>query len=126
MDQDRIATRDVELTQQPRSLAGEQRRASRKSLRLTAQIELPHGKRLCGHTADISRDGIGFFAPIKIEVGEDCRLTIEIVACGTREVLVLVGRVCHCTKQSEDSFRVGMKFIRMDERTASIVCAALR
>jgi c-di-GMP-binding flagellar brake protein YcgR len=117
---------DVELAERPRVRIEDQRRASRKEIRLVAQIELPDASLLHGQTADISRAGIGFFSPQPIAIGGDCTLTIEIFACGTRAVLKLIGRVCHCTKQSEDCFRIGMKFIRMDEQTATILCSALR
>lgn len=117
---------DVELTERPRTQLEEQRRTSRKAIRLRAEIRLPNGSVLTGQTADISRSGIGFFCPEHVDVGGDCTLSIRISACGADAELKLVGRVCHCTKQSEDSYRVGMKFIRMDEQTAAIVCSALR
>ena len=116
---------DVELSERPRS-PFELRRASRKAMRLVAEIRLPSGGILNGQTADISRSGIGFFCPERIDLGGDCTLVIPISACGTDAELKLVGRVCHCTKQSEDSYRIGMQFIRMDEQTASILCSALR
>jgi hypothetical protein len=117
---------DVELTERPRAGLHEQRRASRKILRLTAQITLPDGAVLSGQTADVSREGIGFFSPSTISAGCDCTLSIAISACGTSAELHLVGRVCHCSKVSEDRYRVGMKFIRMDEATAAVLCAAMR
>ena len=117
---------DVELTERPRTQLEEQRRASRKAIRLVAEIRLPTGSVLTGQTADISRSGIGFFCAERVDVGGDCTLSIRISACGTDAELKLIGRVCHCTKQSEDSYRVGMKFIRMDEQTAAIICSALR
>jgi c-di-GMP-binding flagellar brake protein YcgR len=95
-------------------------------MRLVAEIRLPNGGILGGRTADISRSGIGFFSPERIEIGGDCTLVIHISACGANAELKLIGRVCHCTKQSEDSYRIGMKFIRMDEQTAAILCSALR
>lgn len=117
---------DIELTQRPRVGLQEQRRATRKIMRLTAQIALPDGVLLEGQTADISREGIGFFSPDRLEIGRDCTLTIDIAACGADAQLRLVGRVCHCSKVAEDRFRVGMKFIRMDEQTAAVLCAAMR
>jgi c-di-GMP-binding flagellar brake protein YcgR len=116
---------DVELSERPKSPL-EQRRASRRAMRLVAQIRLPDGERLNGQTADISRSGIGFFCPTRLDLGGDCTLIIHISACGTDAELKLVGRVCHCTKLSEDCYRIGMQFIRMDEQTASILCSALR
>jgi c-di-GMP-binding flagellar brake protein YcgR len=116
---------DVELSERPKS-AAEQRRASRKAMRLIAEIRLPNGSVLNGQTADISRSGIGFFCPERLDLGGDCTLIIHISACGTNAELKLIGRVCHCTKQSEDAYRIGMQFIRMDEQTASILCSALR
>jgi c-di-GMP-binding flagellar brake protein YcgR len=117
---------DVELSVRPRTRVEEQRRVSRKALTLAAQIVLPDGQTLEGQTADISREGIGFFCPRHVAAGLDCTLIISIDACGTSAQLKLVGRVCHCTKQADDHFRIGMKFIRMDETTATILCAALR
>jgi hypothetical protein len=116
---------DVELSERPKS-PFEHRRMSRKAMRLVAQIRLPNDELLNGQTADISRSGIGFFSPSRLDRGEDCTLIIHISACGTDAELKLVGRVCHCTKLSEDSYRIGMQFIRMDEQTASILCSALR
>jgi PilZ domain len=116
---------DVELSERPKSPL-EQRRTSRKAMRLIAQIRLPGGDVLDGQTADISRSGIGFFCPSKLDRGGDCTLIVHISACGTDAELRLVGRVCHCTKLSEDCYRIGMQFIRMDEQTASILCSALR
>jgi hypothetical protein len=117
---------DVELSERPRSAFEEHRRASRRAMRLVAEIRLPNGGVLSGQTADISRSGIGFFCPERIDLGGDCTLVIHISACGTNAELKLIGRVCHCTKQSEDSFRIGMQFIRMDEQTAAVLCTALR
>lgn len=117
---------DCELSARPRVRLEDHRRTSRKELRLSAIIRLNDGSVLNSHTADISRDGIGFFAPKELSVGSDCALSVPIDACGTVAVLKLVGRVVHCRKQSEELFRIGMQFIRMDEQTAAIVCAALR
>lgn len=117
---------DIELTQRPRTWTREMRGAPRRILRLTAQISLPDGSILAGQTADISREGIGFFSPRSVRPGNDCTLTVSIAACGTDAELHLIGRVCHCSKVAEDSFRVGMKFIRMDESTAAVLCAAMR
>jgi hypothetical protein len=121
-----IPHQDVELTERPRVGLQEQRRAARKILRLTAQITLPNGDVLIGQTADVSREGIGFFSPSSIGAGSDCTLSIAISACGTSAELHLVGRVCHCSKVSEDRYRIGMKFVRMDEATAAVLCAAMR
>lgn len=117
---------DIELTERPRAGLREQRRAPRRVLRLTARIALPDGVVLTGRTADISREGIGFFSPQSVSPGNDCALDIDLEACGTRVELHLLGRVCHCSKVAEDSYRVGMKFIRMDESTAAVLCAAMR
>ena len=126
MQTERHLLDDVELTERPRTRFEEQRRASRKAIRLVAEIRLPTGSVLTGQTADISRSGIGFFCAERVAVGEDCTLSIRISACGTDAELKLIGRVCHCTKQAEDSYRIGMKFVRMDEQTAAIMCSALR
>jgi c-di-GMP-binding flagellar brake protein YcgR len=126
MRTERHLLNDVELSERPRSPFEDQRRASRRAMRLVAEIRLPNGNLLRGQTADISRSGIGFFCPERIDIGGDCTLMIRISACGTDAELKLIGRVCHCTKQSEDSYRIGMQFIRMDEQTAAILCTALR
>ena len=126
MNAEAAVTSDCELSVRPRSRFEDQRRMSRKELRLSAIIRLSDGSVLNSLTADISRDGIGFFAPNALSIGSDCTLAVPLDACGTVAVLKLIGRVAHCRKQSEDRFRIGMQFVRMDEQTASIVCAALR
>lgn len=126
MQAERHVLSDIELTERPRTRFEDQRRTPRKALRLSTQIQLPNGTVLEGRTADISRGGIGFFSPERLDPGGDCTLTMQIAACGARAELRLVGRVSHCTKQAEDCYRVGMQFIRMDEPTAAILYSALR
>ena len=121
-----VSDAELELEAAIAARSLEQRRTPRKELRLSTIVRLSDGTILNSHTADVSRDGIGFFAPHALKVDSECTLSVPIDACGTVALLRLVGRVVHCRQQSEDQFRIGVRFVRMDEETASILHAALR
>jgi PilZ domain len=125
MNVDVALAADRERPAAPEVRVEEQRRSSRKELRLSSIIHLSDGSVLNSHTADISRDGVGFFAPNELTVGSDCTIAVPLDACGTVALLKCVGRVVHCRKHSDELFRIGMRFLRMDEQTASIIRAAL-
>jgi PilZ domain len=125
MSESRDETMEVELTARHRAHCEEVRRAKRKLVRLTAQIELPNGCALTGHTVDISLEGVGFISPYALGFDEECTLLIALEACGLQTLLSLVGRVRHCSKQPDDSFRVGMQIGSMTEKTAEVLRAAL-
>jgi c-di-GMP-binding flagellar brake protein YcgR len=109
----------------PAANSSDRRRNSRKEIRLSASIHLPDGTILHGHTADVSPEGIGFVAPRALPQGHDCTLHVVLDACGSTTTLQLIGTICHCRKESETAFRIGMQFIRMDESAAAIIRAAL-
>jgi hypothetical protein len=105
--------------------ARERRAAERKVISLRAQVELPNGTVLTGHSTDISSTGIGLFAPSRLRADQECRVTIDLSACGTRAELNLVGRVCYCT-ETRDRYRIGMRFVGLDNKAAELLSSLLR
>jgi hypothetical protein len=127
MDMKTQQAMDLEATARNRALWEEVRRAQRKLLRVTAQIELPNGKSLPGHTVDISQEGVGFCSPFAVEVDQSCTLILALDACGSQSLLTLTGHIRHCTRQPDQtSFRIGMQFSGLDGRAREILGAALR
>ncbi|MCI3953065.1 MAG: PilZ domain [Burkholderiales bacterium] len=126
MDRSKRQAADLEMTARHRAHWEELRRAQRKLLRLTAQVELPNGQSLVGHTVDISREGVGFRAPFSLDVDEQCTLILTLDTCGVQTLLTLVGRIRHCTREAEDAFRIGMQFVGTDNRAQEVLAAALR
>ena len=105
--------------------AHERRVADRKVISLRAQVELPNGISLIGHSTDISRTGIGLYSPSKLQTDAECRISIDLSACGSRAELKLVGRVCYCTEQGSDRYRIGMRFVGMDLHAAQLLSSLL-
>jgi hypothetical protein len=107
MDKRTQQAMDLEATARNRALWEEVRRAQRKLLRVTAQIELPNGK--------------------SFEVDQSCTLILALDACGSQSLLTLTGNIRHCTRQPDQaSFRIGMQFSGLDGRAREILGAALR
>lgn len=98
----------------------ERRHERRKLMRLRADVRLPGSTLLEGNMVDLSRRGAGILAPIKLELGQQCTISVDLSACGTQMALRLVGRVCYCMPSGED-FRVGLQFVQMDESTALLI-----
>jgi hypothetical protein len=105
--------------------AQERRIADRKVISLRAQVELPNGVVLVSHSTDISRSGIGLYSPSAVQAESECRLRIDLSACGSRAELKLVGRVCYCTEQGTDRYRIGMRFVAMESSAAQLLSSLL-
>jgi hypothetical protein len=107
------------------SREGEQRRDRRKLIRLRADVRLPTGTILEGHTVDLSRRGVGIVSPVHLTNGQDCTISLDLTACGENVALRLVGRVCYCM-ESGSEYRVGLQFVQMDESTALLLSELLK
>jgi hypothetical protein len=103
----------------------ERRIAERKTISLRAQVELPNGVVLTSHSTDISRTGIGLYSPSKVRADSECRLSIDLSACGSRAELKLVGRVCYCTEHGSDRYRIGMRFVALEPQAAQLLSTLL-
>jgi hypothetical protein len=104
----------------------ERRAAERKVISLRAEVELPNGIVLTGHSTDISRTGIGLDSPSRLQADQECRLSIDLTACGAHAEIKLVGRVCYCTEQSRDRYRIGMRFVGLDNKAAELLSSLFR
>ena len=107
-------------------LERERRIAARKVVSLMAQVQLPDGTVLHGHSTDISQTGIGLFSPRMLEPEEECTLQIDLSVCGMEMELRLVGRVCYCHPQGDRKFRAGMRFVGLDANAADLLSQLLR
>jgi hypothetical protein len=110
----------------PEQEVDERRIAERKVVSLRAKVQLPDGSLLESHAVDISKTGIGLFAPRELQADQDCRLFIDLSACGTELELKLMGRVCYSTEQGSARHRVGMRFVGLEPGTAQLLSDLLR
>ena len=74
-----------------RTRAEERRISPRKVVSLRARVVLPDHTTLDGHAVDLSRTGIGLAAPRMLQAGQECRLLIDLSACG-EEIELKIGR----------------------------------
>lgn len=103
-----------------RTRAEERRISPRKVVSLRARVVLPDNTTLDGHAVDLSRTGIGLAAPRMLQAGQDCRLLIDLSACGEEIELKLAGRVCYCRKES-GKYRAGLHFVGLDAYAARLI-----
>jgi c-di-GMP-binding flagellar brake protein YcgR len=101
--------------------AEERRISPRKVVSLRARVMLPDNTTLESHTVDLSRTGIGLVAPRMLQTEQDCKLLIDLSACGEAIELKLVARVCYCREQAPEKFRAGMHFIGLDVNAARLI-----
>jgi hypothetical protein len=104
-----------------RTRAEERRISPRKVVSLRARVVLPDNTMLDGHAVDLSRTGIGLSSPRMLQSGQECRLLIDLSACGEDLELKLGGRVCYCREQSAGEFRAGLHFIGLDAYAARLL-----
>jgi hypothetical protein len=103
----------------------ERRTARRTTVSLRARLRLSNGVLLDALTADISRAGIGFFAPRHLPVKHECQLFVDLSSCGTEMELKLAGRVYHCVERSPGVFRVGLRYTGLESEAIAFLHAML-
>jgi c-di-GMP-binding flagellar brake protein YcgR len=99
----------------------ERRISERKVVSLRARVELPDRTVLDGQTVDISKTGVGLYAPRQLQTDQDCQLTIELSVFGEDLALKLRGRICYCTEQAQGRFRTGMRFVGIEPGDAKLL-----
>ena len=104
-----------------RTRAEERRISPRKVVSLRARVVLPDDTTLDGHAVDLSRTGIGLASPRMLQAGQDCRLLIDLSACGEDIELKIAGRVCYCREHATGNFRAGLHFIGLDAYAARLL-----
>jgi c-di-GMP-binding flagellar brake protein YcgR len=109
----------------PEPIANNRRGSDRKVVRLRASVSLPGDRTFEAHTVDISSGGACIVAPYQLTAGQQCVIHLELSACGSDHKMQLVGRVCYCNRSGTSQFRVGMRFVQLDDTAASFVAAIL-
>ncbi|MET0497243.1 MAG: PilZ domain-containing protein [Steroidobacteraceae bacterium] len=104
----------------------ERRIGNRQVVSLKARLRLQGGALMDSITVDISETGVGFFAPRMLAPDQECKLFVDLSACGTEMELKLVGKICYCREQSVGKFRVGMRFVGLESDAAEMLAAMLR
>jgi len=104
----------------------ERRIGNRQVVSLKARLRLQDGALMDSITVDISETGVGFFASRMLAPDQECKLFVDLSACGTEMELKLVGKICYCREQSVGKFRVGMRFVGLESDAAEMLAAMLR
>jgi c-di-GMP-binding flagellar brake protein YcgR len=100
------------------------RRTGRKIVRYKALVLLPDDQLLEAHTIDLSLGGACLSVPTPLVVGEECRMQMELSACGESRRVLLISEVCYRT-QLDDGYRVGVRFVQLDQDTESFLTMLL-
>lgn len=101
------------------------RRTARKIVRFKALVLLPDDQLLEAHTIDLSMGGACLSVPTPLVVGEECRMQLEISACGASRSVLLISEVCYRT-QIDDGYRIGVRFVQLDGDTESFLMTLLQ
>lgn len=114
-----VTTASIPITERVMSEAEweNRRRSARRSLRFKALVLLPDDQLLEAHTIDISLGGACLSVPTPLIVGEECRMQMEFTACGETRSVLLISEVCYRT-EVDGAFRIGVRFVGLDEDTS--------
>jgi hypothetical protein len=86
-------------------------------------IAISPQQRLSGHAVDLSIGGLGFFSPQPLNPGHVLDVCVPFAIFGQERELNLRGEVCYCTRSTPGQYRVGLRFVRLDEDTLSFINA---
>ena len=86
-----------------------------------AQVALPDGTIVAGHTQDISLDGIAILLDSAIHQGIPYLLRFEIPLNGTMSVIVAKARFVYGVFANSGSFRAGFSFTEKDAQRSAII-----
>jgi hypothetical protein len=103
----------------------ENRENRRTDLNLNAWLRLPDGTTLETKTTDISHTVAGFISPRAVAEGMDCRLYVDLSACGTLMELHLAGRIAFCRDDAAGKYTIGLKFADLETEAADLLDAVL-
>jgi hypothetical protein len=98
----------------------ERRTTRRKALQLRAVLTVPPGRTLQSQTIDVSAGGICVGLPFELTNDDECTISLDLLG----DPIEISGRVCYCVA-TRDGFRVGMQFVRMDQKIAQVLESAL-
>ena len=100
----------------------ERRCVERRSIAIRATVTVPGTSVFLGHTVDLSRAGASITSlPFELAQGQECRIDLELHACGMTGAYRIPAEVRYCVPMSRGRFRIGMRFGRMDGATASFI-----
>jgi c-di-GMP-binding flagellar brake protein YcgR len=104
-----------------RARAEDRRISPRKVVSLRARVVLPDNTTLDGQAVDLSRTGIGLSSPRMLQPGQECKLLVDLSACGEEIELNIGGRVCYCREQAAGKYRAGLHFVGLDAYAARLI-----
>jgi len=93
----------------------------RERLSVKADVTLPGDLTIVGHTLDISAGGLSIEVPYSLSIGERCEIELSLTKLGGPKWVQVVGEVRNCKQIDDDSFRVGLQFVDMDEQLKKLL-----
>lgn len=103
--------------------ADERRGHIRRAFLILADVQIPGNPPLKAHTVNLSSGGLGLLSPVAVVIDQEVVVNIPFDVCGEQRSVVITGRVCYCTKQTDQHFRIGLQFVRQDADTAAFIAA---
>lgn len=101
----------------------ERRGTQRRAILVKADVHLPGKAPLIAHAVDVSIGGLGLLSPTAVNIDQELVVNVPFDVGGASQSITLTGRVCYCTKQADNCYRVGLQFVKLDPHTAAFVAA---
>lgn len=101
----------------------ERRGNQRRAILIKADVHLPGKAPLLAHAVDVSLGGLGLLSPSAVGIDQELVVNVPFDVGGDAQLITLTGRVCYCTKQADNCFRVGLQFIKLEPDTAAFIAA---
>ena len=113
-----------QINNEPAANNGADRRvAPRRAMRVTADITLPGGLQIMGHTMDMSIGGLRAEVPHSLEAGQECTVELDLTHLGGPSSLKLTAEVRHCHDNGSGRIQAGMQFKNVDPEASEILQA---
>ena len=99
----------------------DERKASRYPSHGRAQVALPDGRIIGGHTLDLSPGGVAVLLTDAIPSGFTYLVRFEVPINGTIHVIVTKSRLVYGVFAGDKGFRAGFAFAEADAQRAAII-----
>jgi len=99
----------------------ERRTSNRRAFHAHADVSISDQHILPSHAVDISIGGIGLICSRELTQGQKIGVRFNLSACGLQRNVEIVGSVCFCLKVGEARYRVGLRFVHLDDDTAGFI-----
>lgn len=111
----------VSASEPPKPTGAERRITPRRPMHIMADVTLPGGLTIVGHTMDMSIGGLRAEVPHMLDAGQECIVELDMTHLGGPAYMKLTAEVRHCQDNGSGRFHAGMQFKNVDGEIAAIL-----